>query len=552
MIWIRLRDKKELLFVLIVSLIFALFNILHVIIPFFQKPPNTIFIGITHWYEDYFFYLSQLTAGARGAWLSTNAFTTESIPPSLNWSFNLMLGKLGGLLHLTPWVTYDLAVFLLSFLSILTFYVALRRIYPTLTSLRLGGFLLALTANSFYQIKIADGRVQIIPYDYFYNYTASLNRLGGVAHLIAQNILSLLLILLVSEILTTVMKKGRAPVSYLARRILLIAAVTAALFIINPVYVFVDGVVLVLASVWFFTVRSTRKTHLAIAGILIGIATPTIPLYFYTTHIFSHPYYQYFRQWEASIPPTTFSNFIMATGILSLLVPIGLIPFLRKATPLRIIGTLWALIPIAIYFSPLPKILAIPSFRVLQPPVYVILAAIGVQGIAMLSSFLSSIVRQKSSQRMFLILLTAIILMQLPVVSMEINHRLSDPILTSPLNYVDRDILNGLEYLATLPNNEATLATNTLELLVPVISGRRVYSGHRSLTYHYDTKVQHVYALYGYGFTQQEARQFLKKNSIDYILWQKDLGDPQRMQTHYPFLKKLWNNDALTIFTYEL
>src|SRR3989304_7875146 len=194
------RRIFEFLLVSLLAILVAAGNLFQVIYHAFHRPPNSVFLGITHWYEDYFFYLSQFTQGADGAWLATNKFTTENLPPAVTWMFNVILGKVGWLVGLTPWTTNILAIFVLSVSYVWLLWAVARRLFPQKPSMAVSTLLLAILSNSFFRIETANGTAQVVPYIYFYNYTAALNRLGGVPHLIAQSLLSLLLLVIIADI----------------------------------------------------------------------------------------------------------------------------------------------------------------------------------------------------------------------------------------------------------------------------------------------------------------------------------------------------------------
>src|SRR4030042_5591460 len=146
-------------------------NLWHVIYYSFNRPFNTIYIGITHHYEDYFYYLSQLTQGARGAWEVRNLYTTEAIPPTPLWWTNILLGKLSGLSGIPPWVVYDATLYLVTVLSLLALYWAAKKLYPDNPHKRLAAFLVAVLATCGYTYaQNPEGAKTISPIVYFYNY----------------------------------------------------------------------------------------------------------------------------------------------------------------------------------------------------------------------------------------------------------------------------------------------------------------------------------------------------------------------------------------------
>lgn len=548
---IRARIKKygEVITVAAITVLASIGNLFQVFYYFFKRPPNTIYIGITHWYEDYFYYLSQLKQGAMGNWLVSNKFTTESIPPSLTWFVNLFIGKVGHLVGLEPWQTFAVSAYSFSIVYVFLMYWVIKKLFPHSAFMRLAALTIAIVSNGFYRVDVTSTSVKIIPYEYFYNYTSAFNRLGGVPHLILQNIASLIVIVVFSEIIKTILHNKEFHFRLIIAPVVLCSSLMALLFIINPVYVFVDGMVIGIAALGYGIVS---KKITVIAWFIAAFAIMLIPLVLLAAiqlPIFRHPFYQYFRQWEAAIPPTSISNFLLATGVIAVLLPLGLKRYWKQKNPLRVIGLVYAFLPIILYFSPIPKLLHIPSFRILQPPAYVFFAAITVEGLLSLSQFISFVTRSRLTNHFFLFLLILFIAVQIPVIGKTIYERTHDVILDSPINYLDKDIYQALTFLGNQPYTKAVVATGNLELFVPAISGHTVYAGHRSLTLLYEQKSAEVFTLYSLRYSSDQAHTFFSKNTIGYMLWQKDRGDYHIVITHYPFLNVLFENDRLVIFS---
>lgn len=533
--------------ILILAVTVPIFNLYQVFYFFLKRPPGTVFIGITHWYEDYFYYLSQLTQGAHGAWLTRNMFTTEDIPPTVTWMFNVILGKVGAVLMLPPWTTYAGALFVISIGYVLLLAATAKLLFPKQRILRVTTLLLALISNSFFRIDTTGGGIRFVPFEYFYNYTKAFNRFGGVAHLLFQNVLSLSLIVLSAKLIDTMLRSDRFTKQAWGL-ILACAVLVIILFIINPVYVFVDGLVIGLVVLFYILRAGKIRSHLSRLVAFGAIFTAVLPLALIQFRTFAHPFYRYFRTWEASIPTTDPITFMLATGMISLLVPFGILPYLEKASPLRLLGFVFAFLPIVLYFSPIPGLLQIPSFRILQPPAYIFLSAIGVEGLLLIARVPQSVMRLHITLWLFPVIATLTILYQVPLLWQEIQNKRYDVVLFSSLNYVDRSIYDGLTFVAAKRDNGVVLATGNLELFVPVMTNHTVFSGHRSLTWYYNEKTAQVTSFYTRRMTPDEARSFLKENAIRYVLWQKTLGTATMISSRYPFIKEIFSNDALVVF----
>ena len=519
-------NNRMWLIVLGLALFFSSLNLFHVFYYATRIPTNAIFMGISHWYEDYFFYLSLLTQGQMGAFHLTNLYTTEPVPIGINWSINLALGILARFTSLPVWIVYDGSIFLFSLTYIFLAYWILRRLFPANGLHRVSALLIALASST------------AVPF--FYSYTPALNRLGGIAHHVAQNIMTLTAIYLFAQILDHIRDKRLIPI----RKLAVLCITLLVLFATSSFYVAVDMVVFLLASCIVIVQTRSRRTTKLIVLIFIFLALPLAILSGTQVELLNNPFWQFVRDWEANQPAVDFGTFFRSMGPLALLLPIGIGPFLKRGTTLRTIGAIFALGQIALYFSPIPKWFGLPAFRILQPPAYVFFGAIAVSGLGVIAS-----IGKRKRSLLFGFFVVGFLVLQIPGIVSEVQTRVSSYYLNSPLNFVDRHTYEGLLYLKKLPRQKNVLAFQTLETLVPAISGHRVYAGHGTLTIDYATKIGNVAAFYSFAFTQEEARRFLTDNTIGYVLWQKDLNEAANAQRRYGFLIREYENSSLTIFS---
>jgi hypothetical protein len=529
----------------------AIANFYHVLYYAFHRTPNTIFVGISHYYQDYFYYLSQVTQGEQGAWMSRNLYTTEDIPASPLWFTNIAIGKIGGLLGLKPWTAYDLSIFIASIVSLWLLYRTARILFPKNPTLRVSAFAVSVFTTCYYLVqKNPDGTSFINPYQYFYNYTESLNRLGGVTHLILQNILSLAAIITFSRILDIAGDKAKG-----IRKIVKTGAVFSVfltlLMFINPIYVLVDVIVCFLGAIVYFIKTPSIKTlgKFLLVAVVTGIplTLPTIGV----LQTFSVPFYQYFRWWESSIYPTNIIIFLYSTGPIAILAALGLIPYFRRGGALRLLGFFFVIIPIALYFSPIPTYFSFPRFRLTQPPAYIFLGAMAVEALLLPDALISFLRKKKNSYILYFVLLTTYLLFQLPMIRHEILARKNDITLISWVNHLEKPLYEGLMVLSKAPKDKVAIGFNNLELLIPVVTGLTVYTGHHSLSYNYPEKIADVSNFYNSIMTYDEANEFLQKGNIGYILWRKRDNPNPEFPKSYPFLKKFFENQVLVIYTYS-
>jgi hypothetical protein len=545
----KLKRLLEPLFITIIISIATIVNFWHVIWGYLHRPPGTIFIGISHYYQDYFYYLSQVTQGIQGNLMVRNLYTTEKIPATPLWLVNIAIGKLAAIFNLRPWTAYDATIVAASIFSLYLLYYAAKKIFPDNLTARISAFAVAVFSTCFYKtITDPTGNTTIKPIDYFYSYTLSLNRLGGVAHLLIQNILSLGVILSYGLILKLIFAPAITPAK-ITQKILIFAITISVLMLINPLYVAVDTVAIIITTILYFLryPKWKRFGFILITAVLTGaiLIIPTIII----SQSFNIPFYQYFRWWESTVRTINAQTFFMSMGIVLPFSIIGIIPFLKKASPIRILGFIWILIPISLYFSDIPHRLMLPYFRLTQPPAYIFIAALCIEGMMLIANIFRFIPISKIQTLIFSGILVTFLSFQIPMIQKEVMLRRSAVMMDSWLNYADPKLIEGLDYLSRQPHLKNVLAFNLLESLIPAVTGQTVYAGHESLTVNYGGKIVEATHFFTCAMSPPEAKSFLINNNIGFVAWKNIDGDPIRYTNCYPFLNKLYTNPSLTIFT---
>lgn len=546
---ITIKKHVETVLVAALVLILTVANSWHIIAPYFSTPPGRVYVGISHYHEDYFYYLSQMTQGSLGSWTVKNLYSSEPIMAVPLWWPNILLGKIQAVTGLYPWTVYDLSVFLAAGASLIVLYGVSRKLFPHDPVRRITTFVVASFTTCYYLVqRNTEGRLFINPYQFFYNYTESLNRLGGVFHLILQNILTVGVILGAAAVLTHVFVKP-LPVKSFAKTLAATSLLVFLLMFINPVYILVDAAAVSVTAVLYLLLK--RPGLKKIGTLLISSAVVGLPLlipYAVMTRAFTDPFYQYFRWWEATVYPTNPIIFTYSMGPIIIFVILGLIPFLKKATPLKILGLVWTIVPILMYFSPLPKMLQIPHFRLLQPPVYIFLGAMAVEGMMLPGAILTRLLKKNLRLPIFFLILVPYLSFQIPMIIHEINARTTNAAFTGWLNYLEPGVVEGLTWLKRQPHDGIAIGVNNMEVIIPAISGQTVYEGHHSLTFGYNEKVVTNAKFFSGQMSAQEAGEFLKGNRVGYVVWRNADGDPQFLPRAYPFLNTVYANPSMTVF----
>lgn len=518
--------KRTIVAVGLLSLILALANSLFFILGSIQTPPGTVFLGTIHYWEDYFLYLNHFFQGAHGNWLVANRYTSEITTPSIIYWSNLMLGKIGGLLSLSPILSYNLSVIFLSFGSLVTSYLLLKKIFPTDRLRAFTGFFLSATATSMINHIWVDGKPMWYPFQLWRTPHYAFDRLGGAPHQILQTLLFLSMTILYFH------KESTKP-----KVVALLSLLTIALATLNPIQT-----VIFIGAAWASTlaVPDLRKSHVAPLFLVSIIAFAS---FLYTNSVLSTLPHLQSKLWEGAQQTTTTLPFLLLSiGPVSLLFFIGLLPSLRQKNPLLLFSIILVLGTYALFLSGIPKLLGLSNVRVIFPALYPFIGAVAVNGIFSLKS-----------KRWVILCLVLFLLLSLPTMRVELQEKLAP--LKNPndiLIFLPENISRGFDKLTSLSVDAVALGNpgSHIDVLIPPLSGHTTYSGHPLATINNDKKREG--ALQFFRLQKSDAGLWLKSNTIRFVLFTSYDGNKELFMKTYPFLLPLYTNPDMTIFRVEL
>ena len=470
-----------------------------------------IYLGTTHYFEDYFFYLSQFFQGAHGVWLTANRYTAELTQPSILFWPNVLLGKIGGVLGLSPILSYNLSVIFLTFIILVTIYAIQRRIFSGQAVRALTAFLITITATSFMNRIWVDGKPMWYPFQLWKTPNFALDRLGSVPHQLVQTLLFLLLVYVWFFIKN--------------KKLLFSIIITALLTSLNPVMT-----ALFFVAAW-----------LSGNGSFINTIVFAIVAYYYNHLISLQPHVQS-KIWEASQQLATTPLFLLLSiGPVSILGVLGIGKILQKPKSIAFFGLVLLIICYLLFFSPIPKLIGISNSRVLFPALYIFWGALATEGLFFLS-------KKK------ILLIAVFFLLTIQTLVWEIQQKLVvKPEERIPLLYLPKDVYSGFAYLASLsPLSDVVAASPTshMDAMVPAFTGHTSYTGHPFATIDSDAKRAEVSKFFQMQMDSKEAERWLKEKSIRYVLFTKFDGDISRFENAYPFLKKLFTTGEATIWNF--
>lgn len=499
--------------VIIISAILSFFNSIGFFTGLLREPSGTVYLGTIHYFEDYFLYLNHFFQGAHGQWLVANRYTSEITAPSILYWSNLLLGKIGGLVGLSPIFSYNGSVILLSFFVLLTSYTLLKKIFPSDRLRAFAGFFLSATATSMMNYIHVGGKPMWYPFQLWRTPHFAFDRLGGAPHQLMQTLVFLLLSILY-------FRKDSPKIKITAILVIL----GAFLSTINPIQA-----IIFVAAAWGTTLLSPsiRKTH---ALALLMLSTATLLTVLYTNSMLStlpHLQSKLWESWQHTL--STLPFLLMSIGPVSLFFLLGLLFSLRQKNPMLLFGIILVLGTYTLFLSPIPKLLGISNLRVIFPALYPFMGAIAVNGVFFIAKKVTAII----------IVVLLFVLTSLPTIYWEIEQKiLNQADRADQTIYLPKTIHAMFTTLITTGRFDDVVLANPktrMDAMVPALSGHTTYSGHMLATTRSGEKQDRASRFF--AFNLSDAENFIKSNNIRYILFTSLDGDVARFVRMYPFLK---------------
>ncbi|KKU83563.1 hypothetical protein A2973_03775 [Candidatus Gottesmanbacteria bacterium RIFCSPLOWO2_01_FULL_49_10] len=515
-------------------------------LPFFygvlNKSSDMVYLGTVHYYEDYFFYINHFFQGAHGAWLTVNRYTSEPTNPSIIYWFNILLGKIGGAISLSPILTYNIAVILLSVIALtLTFYL-ISTILPDST-MALSAFIYATFSTSVLNsVTLGNGQRGWWPVELWKTPHFLFDRLSSVPHQIMQTILFSLAMLFIFT----------KPSHHHMNRVYTIGSVISVglLATINPMIA-----IILVALLWPAHIATIMTNRSRIASgqwiKLISVTTVAIILFLFMNHELSQPAHSFSKYWDSmQQTQSTLPFLILSIGPIVPFAVIGVISKFKTLDALGWFGLLLIVGCYSIFLSPIPKYLGVANVRILFPGMYVFWGVYAAHGSLAIARFVGKYLPVKP-QRMIIVCLVVFMVIVSPTAVWETARKISSKDQTmSPLVYLPRDMYDGFVSLSTLlPYDDIVIANHTthMDLFVPALSGHTSYSGHPLTTIQADRKNQEIMKIFSLVQNPEDTKTWLGQNHIRYIFVTSLDGSIEQFQTYYPFLRVIRKTSGAAI-----
>lgn len=535
---------------------------------YLHRPQGSVFVGMTAYFEDFYYYLDQFYQGGHGNWLTENRFSIEHFPSTLIYVNNIIFGKIGGIFGLESFQSYNLFGALFKFLFMISAYVMIRYFFPTSLFKRLSVYLIFLFSTSLPNLVIKNGTVMLNPsVDLFKTENRILSRFATSPNGMFTSFLFIGLFLILIRFFFRKYPRSDDHVSSLNESPYPHWNKLIKIFIIIlPVYIlFTFGdlslaiVLLSLFIILYLKYSLKEKSFLFLSDTKVLMMTLIsafilIFLYIYRT-VNSDLVYLQATQWDNAqylrqIKAIGIVNFIGGFGLQMPLFFYGYWLLIRKhhKTVLEESALILTAICVLGYILPIIFQISIPGYGFLFAASYVPIAIIVWGAIEELSN--------KFHRRNMTVMLLAVYLV-INFLSFfpgwyEEFKPLKEP--DYHFAYIPNELYQGLVFLRTAePRDGNVLASprTSIDLMIPGIAGRYSYSGHFLTTYNSKVKDELASKFFFEWTNNTETHDFLKKNNIRFIVVTKYSASLQAFKIYYPFLKIVFENPTVTIFRYD-
>lgn len=522
---------SQIFLVINIGFIASILNVFHVIIGYAKTLPGQVYMATGHYYLDYFEYLQVISQGQHGHWMWENYYGTDiKFKTFLGMWQYLIIGKIGHLFNLSPITIYWVSIIIFSLiLSVLIFFIIKKLLNNQPFYKQLIAYVLTLFAAPFFQITMTNGYSKISLYRFWNDSAVITNRFGGIPYHLTSQIITLLVILIVSQ---TLDKISSLPIKSIGLRMLIMIILLTFQVSFSPVYFLLITLALLLSLVCsIFLKKSLSQIGFLIIALLI-----LFPIGFVFKYYFLNQFYANVAQMEAGwqIHPSLIDVFL-TIGPLAIFFWLGLKGYFRHFSSIRLIFFNFVFVSYLFFFSPLSIFFSTTNTRFLTPLNYILLAVMTVVGI--------------KKSRPLLIITICIFLFFIPANIKNISDKLNDQNLFSPITYLPKGIIDGLKFLNTIPGKKAVLTTpaQSLGMIVPIYSDKIVYLS-RPGQFHYDEKINLTHQFYLRLMEEKQAKDFLNKNGIGFVVLTSIEDYPLDKISQYSFLKKIYQNQDVVIF----
>lgn len=529
-----MKHKKEYIGIFLLSILLAACADMTYILLAIQTPPNAINMGISNYWQDYFFYVSQIVQGAHGYWLTHNLYTAEITTPTLLYWCNILYGKMGYLVGMSPITTFHVSNIILGSCMLMAAFVLYKKIFPA-SRLAYIAFIFFTFSTSLMNRLPPTSPVRFWPFQLWRAQHFMFERLSNVPNQVTQPILFFILLYLLFT--TNRMKKWL--------HMLLIGLITILATLLHPVMIGIT-VISYLAATWI-TVRS-RKIPQTVA-LLVGFAVAAI----YTVIAFQGEPYIQSRLWEAANQTYTSLPFLLKSiGPIVPFVLLGLFIRRKSYTSIERFGvvTIFGCYT-AFMFPNLIQRLGITNVRILYPGMYIFLGWFAAVGLDAAAQFLSH--RMPVRKGVISIVLILLFFVSIsPTLWWELEQRIPDITqYDSGYYFMPKSTYDAYQFLEkTKPYTDVVLAGpySQSDVRVPALTGHQTVAGHPLTTIRAEEKNGMTKQFFNLTMPKDSVIPWLTDQRVTYVLFTDGDGDKKTFEDAYPFLTPIYTTTTATVF----
>jgi hypothetical protein len=546
----------EIILVIFLALLMTFISTIAFFSQLYFKPSNHVFIGVTHYFEDFFYYLDQFYQGAHGSWLTVNNFTSEYLPPTLLYFDNIILGKIGGMIGLEPFTAYNVSLLILKFVYLILSYFIVKIIFPTNRKMRLGTYLFFLFATSFPDLKLTDnGLINQGPLLIYRAKNTIFSRFGNIPSQYMTSILFTVLFILSCKIKKLIFLQFK-----IQKKKFVILSVTMAglllwLTVSDAAKAFVYMFILLLVLYFFRPDKVTGKQivkPVVFYFSLLFVFLITSSLMYKT--VANDPVYKAANEWDYKEYINQF-GYIKPLGYVKSFGPLGMLfllgsyfLFKKKKEPIEKLILTVSLASILGFILPSVLEIPVPGFRFVLKSSYIFISAVGIYSLYYLENIKK--IRVFSAILAFYIILAFITFY--PTLKQQ-AAKVKEP--DFHFTYMPNSIYDGLSFLANIPPKDAIVLGNSssaTDLFIPGFTGKKTYTGHFLTNIDSKFKDEQNKKFYYEWTDKKDGLEFLTKNNIKYVVHTVYANnfENKELETYYPFLKEVYRNKMMAIYTY--